>query len=213
MGGDRTSPALVATARELAYIGVTTIRFDFPYRLAGKKSPDSEKVLRAQFLEAIDIAVRKCAARNKSSHTIKVVVGGRSMGGRIASVLAAELGTKKFDVALTKSATKLKSISATIIGCALMSYPLHAPGKTEMKDKHFSGIAQKCIFVSGTRDVFATPAQLKRSAKKIKGTTQTVFLDEGDHELKTRKDSDVTFKALNEELAFTVTDFVAKYIR
>ncbi len=203
-GGDRKSPGLVAIARKLSEQGIMTLLFDFPYRIAGKKAPDSEKVLREQWAKAIDVAVKKCAEINKSSVSIKVVIGGRSMGGRIASLIAQDRGKTSFDVDISKT----RSVTAKIHACLFLSYPLHAPGKQDRKDKHFPDIVQKSLFVSGNRDVFAMPTELKSSAKKIKGSSKVVILDGGDHELKTLKSSDVTFDDLNGQLAEEVARFV-----
>jgi predicted alpha/beta-hydrolase family hydrolase len=204
MGGDRTSPGLGAVAKELSTRGIMTVTFDFPYRLAGKKAPDSPKVLLQQYRDAIDVAVKKCAVLNSAAKTINVAIGGRSMGGRIASEIATEYGSQPFDVAITKST----SVRAKITACLLLSYPLHAPGKTERKDKHFADIKQKCLFASGDRDPFATPSELKSSAKKVKGKSTVVILKGGDHELKTRKADDVTFEELNHQLALAVASFL-----
>ena len=208
-GGSRTSPALISCSKKLSTLGITTLCFDFPYRMAGKKAPDSPKVLNHTFLEAIDVAVKKCSAnlakQGKLNKKIKVIIGGRSMGGRVASLISAEKGIISFDVQLNSK----ESISASVLACLFLSYPLHAPGKTERKDSHFSKILQKCLFVSGDRDVFATPAELKSSAKKVKGATKLIFLEGGDHELKTRKSDPFTFDELNDQLS----DQVAKFLK
>lgn len=203
-GGDRRSPALAAVAQKLSDKGITTVCFDFPYRIAGKKAPDTEKVLLEQWRKAIDLAIKKCAARVPDAQTIEVIIGGRSMGGRIASVIAAEYTTGTHEVAVS---TK-KKVKAKITRCLFLSYPLHAPGKKDRKDQHFSKIDQKVLFVSGSRDTFATPAELKSSAKKIKGPSTVVILDGGDHELKTLKSSQVTFEDLNDQLAHHVARFL-----
>lgn len=205
-GGDRKSPGLVACAKELSTRGIMTLTFDFPYRLKGKKAPDSPSVLYKQFEEAIVVAVKKCASKNPQATSISVVIGGRSMGGRVSSLVAAGYGTKSFDVIVSAK----KTVKAKIIGGLFLSYPLHGPGKKERKDSHFADIKQKSLFVSGDRDTFATPAELKSSAKKTKGSSKVVILKNGDHELKTRKTDSTTFEELNGELATNIAAFVVE---
>lgn len=202
-GGSRRSEALVCTSKALADIGMMTVTFDFDYRMKGKKAPDSPSVLYSRFVDAIGIAVKKCAKECESTK-IKVYIGGRSMGARIASVLASEYGTKYFEVPLDKT----RIAKASITGLILLSYPLHAPGKKERKDAHFQSIKQKTIFISGDRDPFGSVAELKSSAKKIAGSNTCVILKGGDHELKTLKTSQVTFEELNSELTSHVVNFL-----
>ena len=124
------------------------MRFDFPYRRAGRRAPDRAPVL----LAAVRDAAAELARRAKLPPD-RLVLGGRSMGGRIASMVAADP-----DDALPA------------LGLALLGYPLHPPGKPgQLRVEHFSRLTMPVLFVSGTRDAFGTPAELKRHAKKVKG--------------------------------------------
>jgi uncharacterized protein len=101
----------------------------------------------------------------------QLVLGGRSMGGRIASLAAADADDP-----------------LPALGLALLSYPLHPPGNPEkLRVDHFKRLTMPVLFASGTRDAFGTPAELKRHAKKLKGpvtffwveTAQIERLDRG----------------------------------
>ena len=128
--------------RELASRGVLSLRFQFPYQEAGRRSPDRPAVLEATWRAVIE-ATRPATGR--------LVIGGRSMGGRIASQV----------VAAGTSADAL----------ALFAYPLHPPGKPEQtRDAHLPPIAIPTIFCSGTNDVFASPDELRAAAAKVAGS-------------------------------------------
>src|SRR5262249_61367446 len=138
--------AAVTTAPDaLAYAKIPSLRFNFPYMDAGGRSPDRPPVLEA--------AVRDAAAELSKQAKVspeRLVMGGRSMGGRICSMVAAESGA---------------------LGLVLLGYPLHPPGRADqLRVAHFTQLTMPVLFASGTRDAFAAPDELKRNAKKIRGT-------------------------------------------
>lgn len=91
-----------------------------------------------------------------------IVLGGRSFGGRMCSVAAAG--------------------SLPALGLALLSYPLHPPGRPEqLRTEHFPRLTMPCLFVSGTRDAFGTPAELEAASAAIPGPVTHVWIDGGDH--------------------------------
>ena len=163
-GAGRDQPSLVAIEKALEPVPVE--RMDFPYRLAGRKSPDKPAVLLA--------AVREGAAalaQRTNLEPNRLVLGGRSMGGRICSMAVAD------------------GLEARAL--VLISYPLHPPGKPEtLRTEHLPRIDVPCLFVSGTRDAFATPAELEEATKTIPGDVTHVWIDGGDHGLR-RKDDQV----------------------
>ena len=100
-----------------------------------------------------------------------VFLGGRSLGGRVCSMAVAEGFKAK--------------------GLVLISYPLHPPGKPDqLRVEHFPKIKPRCLFVSGTKDAFGTPAELEENTKAIKGKVAHVWIEGGDHGLR-RKDQEV----------------------
>lgn len=163
-GADRNQPALVAVEAAVASLGMVVQRMDFPYRRAGRRAPDRAPVLVAEVREqAARLAERAGVAPER------VVLGGRSMGGRMCSMAVAE------------------GLPAS--GLVLVSYPLHPPGKPErLRTEHFPGITVPTLFVSGTRDAFGTPEELAREATAIVGPVTHRWVEGGDHGLRRRDD-------------------------
>ena len=189
-GADMNAAALTTVADALTAARVPSLRFDFPYRRAGRRAPD-----RAPVLEA---AVREAAAelaRLTELPSGRLVLGGRSMGGRICSLVAAD------------DAEPLPPL-----GLALLGYPLHPPGKPEtLRVEHFKRLTVPVLFASGTRDAFATPAELKRHAKKVKGPVTVYWIETGDHGFKPLKASGLTVGAALAGVAEAVVSFVRSF--
>ena len=159
-GADRDQPALVAIEEALAPEAIAVERMDFPYRRAGRRSPDRPAVL----VNAVRDVAAGLAERTGLPATA-LVLGGRSMGGRMCSVAVAE--------------------GLPALGLVLVSYPLHPPGKPERRrTEHFPDLATPCLFVSGTRDAFATPAELEEAVAAIPAPVTTILLEGGDHGLR-----------------------------
>jgi predicted alpha/beta-hydrolase family hydrolase len=120
----------------------------------------------------------------------RVVLGGRSMGGRIGSMVAAVDGA---------------------LGLVLLGYPLHPPGKPDqVRVDHFSKLRMPVLFASGTRDAFGTPDELKRHAKKIKGPVTFHWIETGDHGFKPLKSSGLTPASALAGVGEAVVAFVTK---
>lgn len=144
----------------LAERGIECIRFQFPYQEARKKTPDRAAVLEETWSEVVQ------RFRPKEGN---LVVGGRSMGGRIASQAVA------------------KNAQADAI--ALFAYPLHPPGKPETRrDQHLPSITVPVLFCSGTNDAFASPEELREVAAPMP-KTRVYLLDQADHGFNVRKSS------------------------
>jgi len=166
-GADMNSATLTTVTDALADAKIPSLRFNFPYKSAGRRAPDRPPALEA----AVREAVAELSARTKLPLD-RLVVGGRSMGGRICSMIAAEDGA---------------------LGVVLLGYPLHPPGKPEtLRVDHFPKLRLPVLFASGTRDAFGTPAELQRHAKKIKGPVTFHWIDTADHGFKPLKASGLT---------------------
>jgi len=101
----------------------------------------------------------------------EVVLGGRSMGGRICSMAAAG--------------------GLATAGLVLVSYPLHPPGRPErLRTEHFAQLTMPCLFVSGSKDAFGTPEELRTALGSIPGPVSVQWLEGGDHGLR-RRDGEV----------------------
>ncbi|MBW3668228.1 MAG: dienelactone hydrolase [Actinobacteria bacterium] len=165
-GADRDQSALVAMDEALSACGVVVERMDFPYRQAGRRAPDKPPVLLAAVRQGADALAARAGVAPE-----RVVLGGRSMGGRMCSMAVAE--------------------GLPALGLVLVSYPLHPPGKPDrLRVEHFSRLALPCLFVSGTRDAFATPDELHAHTAAIPGPVAHRWIEGGDHGLR-RKDAEV----------------------
>jgi predicted alpha/beta-hydrolase family hydrolase len=151
-GANLHDPFGVYACRRLAGEGIAAVRFQFLYQEQRKRGPDRPPVLEATWRAVID-AVR--------SPDLRLVVGGRSMGGRIASRVVAQ--------------------GVEVDALALFAYPLHPPGKPDqLRDKHLPDITVPALFCSGTRDAFASPDELRAAASKVSRAT-VHFLEGADH--------------------------------
>ena len=140
-------------AERLPEAGVSLVRFQFPYQETGLRRPDSAGTLLATWRAVLESSRPMDGAR--------VAIGGRSLGGRIASVLASE--------------------GVSVDALALFAYPLHPPGKPEqLRTAHLPGIACPALFCSGTRDTFATPDELAVAAALVP-QSRVHLLDGADH--------------------------------
>jgi uncharacterized protein len=161
-GSDRDHPWLVAMEQAAGPVPVE--RHDFPYRRAGRKAPDRAPVLVADVVEAATAFVNRVGVKPRA-----LVLGGRSMGGRICSMAVAE--------------------GLPAAGLVLISYPLHPPGKPDnLRIEHFPKIEVPCLFVSGTRDAFGTPAELSEHVKAVSGPVTFVTVEGAGHDLKGKTD-------------------------
>jgi predicted alpha/beta-hydrolase family hydrolase len=157
----RDQPGLVAIDQAVTQVGVVVERVEFPGQAAGKRRPDPPAVC----IETIRTATSELADR-LGVPTNRVAVGGRSMGGRMCSMAVAE----GLDVA----------------ALVLVSYPLHPPGRPDkLRTAHFPDLHLPCLFVSGRRDAFGAPAELRHEAEAIPGPVTLDFVD-GDHSLRKR---------------------------
>lgn len=126
-GGDIDSPFLVELARAASGAGANAVRARFPYRIAGRRGPDRMPKL----VEAARATVAEVRGSAK-----RVVLGGRSMGGRVASMLAAE--------------------GDPVDGLVFLSYPLHPEGKKhQLRDRHLYDLGAPMLFVAGDRDALS----------------------------------------------------------
>lgn len=168
-GSDRDHSCLVAI--EVGVAPLPVVRMDFPYRKAGRRAPDRAPVL----LAAMRTEVDGFAGALGVDHG-RLVLGGRSMGGRMASMLAAGDGPGASPSPIGER--------VPAAGLVLVSYPLHPPGKPEnLRTEHLPRLTVPCLFVHGTRDPFASPDELTAATAAIPGAVTHVWIEGGRHDL------------------------------
>lgn len=154
-GAGMDHPFLAGFTGALNGLGIATLRFNFPYREAGRKFPDKPPAA----IAAWRAAMAEAAARSEGE---PLWAGGKSYGGRMASMAVAE--------------------GMPAAGLIYLGYPLHPPGKPEkLRDEHLYGLTLPMLFLQGTRDPFATPDLLEAVAGRIGPTAALEWRDGGGH--------------------------------
>jgi predicted alpha/beta-hydrolase family hydrolase len=163
---DMNSSLIVAVADGLASAGYTTLRFNFPYKEKGKKSPDTEPTLIRTWQSAVSHILN-----NELLPVDRVVAAGKSMGGRIASQMVA---ADQMDV------------EALIF----LGYPLHAPDRTDkLRDSHLYEIKKPMLFFAGTRDSLCNMEKLREVLHCLPDQCDLKIVEGGDHSFNLPKSS------------------------
>jgi uncharacterized protein len=154
-GANFDHPFLVGFTKALGDAGVATVRFNFPYREAGRRFPDRPPVAIATWRAAMDAATARSAGT-------PVWAGGKSFGGRMASMAVAE--------------------GMPAAGLVFLGYPLHPPGKPEaLRDEHLYGLDLPMLFLQGSRDPFASGNLLDTVVERIGASAHLQWLADADH--------------------------------
>lgn len=184
-GADQTSAFMVSFATGLAARGIDTVTFNFLYTEQGRRAPDTNGKLEACYLAAIGAArgLRKLKAN-------RLLIGGKSLGGRIASqVAAAGVGD--------------------LAGLVFLGYPLHPPGKPEqLRTAHLPQIQAPLLFAQGARDPFGSPDELRPIVKKLKPRATIYEVAGGDHSFTVPK----KWPASQEAVYTAAQDAIAQWI-
>ncbi len=166
-GQPSDSPFMVAIAGGLAAEGLRVARFDFPYMRARRESGSRRPPDRAPVLLAAWHAVIEALGGGG-----RLVIGGKSMGGRMASMVADEAGAR---------------------GLVCLGYPFHPPGRPEKtRTAHLQDLRTPALMVQGTRDSFGTPEDV--GAYRLSGQIEVAWIEDGDHSLRPRKKSGRTLE-------------------
>jgi predicted alpha/beta-hydrolase family hydrolase len=185
-GAGQTSGFMVNFATELALRGIDAVTFNFLYIEHGRRAPDTNDKLEACYRAVIE------AARNhKNLRANRLAIGGKSMGGRISSQVAA-------------------SGVVDLAGLVFLGYPLHPPGNPEkLRAKHLSDIKAPMLFVQGSRDAFGAPDELRPIITKLKPPAKLYVVEGGDHSFKVPKSAGVA----QEEVHRAVLDEIAAWLK
>jgi uncharacterized protein len=163
-GAPMDSASMGAAARTLAAAGFRVARFEFGYMAARRTEPGRRPPPRAEFVmpEYLD-AVASLAA------TGPLVIGGKSMGGRVASMVADDLYG-----------------SGRAAGLLCLGYPFHPPARPQqLRTAHLEALRTPALIVQGTRDEFGTPPEV--ATYRLSPSIELLWLEDGDHDLRPRK--------------------------
>ena len=184
-GAGQTNDFMKSFAVGLATRGIDVLTFNFLYREQGRRIPDPNDRLEACWRTVIN-AVR---ARITSDGDA-LAIGGKSMGGRIASQVAAGIGG--------------------LAGLVFLGYPLHPPGRPDrLRSQHLSAIKVPMLFVQGSRDPFGTPEELRPITSSLKPAADLYVVEGGDHSFKVRKGTGVS----QEDVYRAIQDHIAARLR
>ena len=168
-GGSMSDKGMLATAAALRSAGIGVVRFNFVYKEKGDRRPD----FMPKLMDTVTAVVERVRSELRSvpeSRTDRLLIGGRSMGGRAASMLAA----RGFEAA----------------GLLLLAYPLHPAGKPEqLRDAHLPQIRMPVLCFNGTRDPLCTPALMERALATVTAPWQMEWVDGADHSFHVLKSS------------------------
>jgi hypothetical protein len=171
---DMHNSLIVAVADGLAATGYTTLRFNFPYKEKGKKSPDAEPTLIRTWQGAVTHLLN-----NERFPVDRVVAAGKSLGGRIASQMVA---------------ADQMAVEALIF----LGYPLHAPGRTDkLRDSHLYEIKKPMLFVAGTRDPLCNMERLRKVLHRLPGQCDLEIVEGGNHSFKVPKSSPISVASVH----------------
>jgi len=165
-GAGQLHPFMQLFASGFAERGIDALTFNFQYMEQGRRVPDPKPKLEACYRSVIEAALG-----SKKLKGNRLVIGGKSMGGRIASQVAAGVSNKQ-----------------EIVGLVFLGYPLHPPGKPDqLRDAHLPQIKSPMLFVQGSRDAFGSPDELRATIKKHRLPATLHVVAGGDHSLKVPK--------------------------
>ena len=170
-GASQDSGFMVMFASGLAARGFDVMTFNFIYMEQGRSVPDQKGKLESCFRAVIDAAVKHRKLKNN-----RLVIGGKSMGGRIASQVAATASEQK------------EPLADQINGLVFLGYPLHPPGApAKLRVEHLPQVRKPMLFVQGTRDALGSPEEIQPFIKGLRPAAKIHSIEGGDHSFKAPK--------------------------
>jgi uncharacterized protein len=180
-GGHKDDKSMLRLAAALEPLGVEVVRFNFPYREAGSKRIDPMPILKDAFVSVIK--------KIKAGH---LIIGGRSMGGRVASMLAAE--------------------GFQCDGLLLAAYPLHPAGEPEkLRDAHLPKIRCPVLFLSGTRDPLCRRDLMEKALQTVAAPWTMHWIEGADHSFHVLRSSGRTDGQVDEEVGVAVAAWLKSF--
>lgn len=188
-GANQTSPFMVSYAEALAVRGIDTLTFNFAYSEQGRRLPDPNSKLEACWRAVIEMV------RGRSRPSVKkLVIGGKSMGGRIASQVAA-------------------SGLDGLAGLVFLGYPLHPPGRPDrLRSAHLPAVKAPMLFVQGARDAFGTPEELRPILAGLQPSAELYVVEGGDHSFKVPRSAGVRQQNVHEAIQDRVEEWLRRRV-
>ena len=185
-GGNMNDRGVLQTARVLRDRGFGVVRFNFLYKEKKSGRPDPMPRLKECLTAVIARARDELEPRT-------LIIGGRSMGGRAASMLAAD--------------------GFACDGLLLLAYPLHPPGKPDqLRDAHLPAIKVPVICFNGTRDPFCTPALMEEVLKRVTADWEMHWVEGADHSFHVLKSAGKTDGEVLESIGDTIAAWVRRFM-
>ncbi len=183
-GANQSSPFMRMVANGFATRGIDAMTFNFLYTEQGRHLPDPKARLESCYAAVIDAALNYRMLKKN-----QLVIGGKSMGGRIASQVAAAEADR-------------------IAGLVFLGYPLHPPGRPDkLRDEHLKDIKAPMLFVQGARDPFGTEEEIRALIKKLRLPATLYAVEGGDHSFKIPKRLGVPQQTVYETIMDKVTEW------
>jgi predicted alpha/beta-hydrolase family hydrolase len=190
-GAGQSSPFMVAFADALSLLGLDVVTFNFLYTEQRRKLPDRRPALEACYNAVINAARGEIATAGEH-----LFIGGKSMGGRIATHVAAADGT------------------LPLAGLVLLGYPLHPPGRPDQRrDAHLVDVRRPMLIVQGSRDAFGTPAELEPVISRLSSAATLHVVQGGDHSFKVAKAGQRGQAAVHADVQQTIAAWVRHVTR
>ena len=189
-GAPQQSPFMVKFATALAARGIDTVTFNFLYTEQKKRVPDRNDKLELCWTRVIETFHAEIIPKKLGKR--KLAIGGKSMGGRIATQVAAGA-----------------PVADEIAALVLLGYPLHPPGRPEqLRVKHLPAIHTPMLFIQGSKDAFGTPNELRPILRPLKARTELYVVEGGDHSFKVPKSTGLS----QEKVYDNVLDEIVRWL-
>ena len=183
-GNDMHSPFLTTISEQLEYKGLNVVRFNFPYKVSGGKLPDRSEILENSWRAVINWV----ADHLKFS---SLYIGGKSMGGRIATIIAGDFPIIK--------------------GLIFLGYPLHPPGRYDnIRDEYLHLLTVPMLFIQGTRDGFARMDLLQQTLSNLRDRATLHWIEGGDHSFKVLVRSGQNYPNILKKVSGIIADWIAE---
>jgi uncharacterized protein len=185
-GAGQRHPFIAGFARAIAHLGFDAVTFNFLYTEQKRRAPDPAPALEACYAAVIRETLRRVASSRE-----RLFIGGKSMGGRIATQLAAS------------------DPDLPISGLVLLGYPLHPPGRPERRrDAHLPGVHRPMLVIQGSRDAFGTPDELRPILGQLSPPAHLHLVEGGDHSFKVSRVSLEQQSAVDDDVRRTAAEWM-----